>query len=289
MGMERPLLPQRPQRTTFLICATFFCSFLGALSHLVQLPPVQVFGTLRKSILLSVNNISVSEKLITVEWDFQPQNGKRLIIAEIREGKRERPNPKDRFGPRLELENETTLRIRNLEEEDSGTYWARVRFHPVKIQLHTFDLMVYNPVPEPWILLFQEASNSSSKCNVTLRCLVSEKGGLNVSWRIGDAIEPLEGGLDWHQLSSEGWSLHLSNLSNPMDSRVTCLVSNPADRKSASIDLTGTCSFQGGRERHLWLVFPIVTMIAIVFALAAGFWIWKKRKEQPHTEGTLGL
>ncbi|XP_042296251.1 uncharacterized protein LOC121915791 isoform X2 [Sceloporus undulatus] len=272
--MERPLLPWRLQWTPLFFSATFFCSFLGAVNDAVQTPLHRVNGVLRRSTLLSVSNISPSEEVTRVEWDFQPQNGTGLSIAEFRDGKWERPNPKDQFGMRLELVNETTLRIRNLEKEDSGVYKARVRLHPAKIEEHCFRLTIYDPVPEPQIHLLQETPNSSSECNVTLQCLVSEKGGLNVSWKIGDALRPLEGDPDWYWFSSKGWHIHLSN---PTESNVTCLVTNLADRKIASVDLTSVCPRPDGRQEHWWLIFPI----AIVVVLVSGFWIWKKRRKQP--------
>ncbi|XP_042296928.1 T-lymphocyte surface antigen Ly-9-like [Sceloporus undulatus] len=235
----------------------------GAINDAVQTPLHQVNGVLGRSVLLSVNSISPSEKVAKVEWDFQPQNGKGLFVAELRDGKLERPDPKDWFGPRLEVVNETTLRIQNLKKGDSGLYKVRVRLHPAKIEQHSFCLTIYDPVPEPQILLLQESFDSSSWCNMTLQCLVSEKAGLNVSWRIRDALEPLEGSLDWYRLSSEGWHLHLSN---PMDSNVTCLVSNLADQKSASVNLTGTCLHQGPQSCFSWV--RITFAIGLVFEIS---------------------
>ncbi|XP_042294771.1 uncharacterized protein LOC121915020 [Sceloporus undulatus] len=273
----------RVMLATFTVLEYFFnLTVYSAINDPVGIPFRQVSGVLGRSVLLSISSISPSDEIGKIEWDFQPQNGTGLYIAEFKDGKLECPNPKDHFGMRLELENETTLRIRNLEEEDSGVYRARVRLLPAKIEEYSFRLTVYDPVPEPQILLLQETPDSLARCNVTLWCLVSEKGGLNVSWRTGDAFKPLEEDLDWYRFSSEGWSLHLSNLSNPMDSSVTCLVSNLADQKSASINLTNACSHPGPRSCFSWV--RITFAIGLVFKIAiVTFLNLLERKDRVHS------
>ncbi|KAL8184869.1 UNVERIFIED_CONTAM: hypothetical protein K2H54_031181 [Gekko kuhli] len=142
------------------------------------------------------------------------------------------------------MAGETTLRIRALEKEDSGVFMARVVFVTGEIQEQAFLLSVFEPVPDPHIL-FQLVSRTAEGCNVTLRCLASEKGPFNISWKRGDQLGALEEHSDWYRLSAEGTELHLSWQPDSSDSNVTCLLSNPADQKSASLDLLGICPSQG--------------------------------------------
>ncbi|XP_067328483.1 SLAM family member 9-like [Anolis sagrei] len=266
-------MPPWSSPRTALFSITFICSFLGAVNDPIQMPGYQVNGMLNGTVLLSIRNISTPETLHSIDWDFQLQSGTRLKIAEFRDGALVRGNHNDR----LELADETSLRIRNLEKEDSGLYTARVNFRSNEIQEHLYHLKVYDPVPVPQVL-HQIVSNSSTSCNVTLECWLSEKAGLNVSWRIGNDLRTLEGSSGWYQLSSDGWRLHVSMRTSAKDSNFTCLVSNPADQKKASFDLLSVCPHEGdGALRARWL--PLV-IIAVFLFLAVFVTIGFRMKER---------
>ncbi|XP_062820893.1 SLAM family member 8 isoform X2 [Anolis carolinensis] len=133
----------------------------------------------------------------------------------------------------------------------------------------------YVPVP---VIRHQRASSSSVICNVTLECWLSEKAGLNISWRIGDDLRTLKGSSDWYQLSSDGWHLHVSTWSNATDSNVTCLVSNPVDQKHISINLLSICSLEDDRPiRKRWFMILVVPVCLAVFVT---IWICMKWRKQ---------
>ncbi|KAL8184884.1 UNVERIFIED_CONTAM: hypothetical protein K2H54_031352 [Gekko kuhli] len=134
------------------------------------------------------------------------------------------------------MAGEATLRIRALEEQDSGVLAARVLFATREMHEQTFRLSLFEPIPRPQ-LCHQLVSRTAEGCNLTLQCLASEKGGFNISWKGGDHLGDLEEHSDWYRLSAEGTELHLSWRPDPSDSTVTCLLSNPADQKNASLDL----------------------------------------------------
>nr|XP_060613983.1 T-lymphocyte surface antigen Ly-9-like [Anolis sagrei ordinatus] len=232
---------------------------------------------LNGTVVLPIRNISTSKTLNRIVWDFQLQSGAWLIIAKFQDGALVRLNSSDRFGSRLELADEISLRIRNLEKEDSGFYTAWVMFRLAKVQAHLYHLEVYDPVPVLQIR-HQRTSRSSVCCNVTLECWLSEKAGLNVSWRIGDDLRTLEGNSEWYQLSFDGWRLHVSMASNATDSNFTCLVSNLVDQKHISIDLLSVCSLEGdGPIRNRWWLF--VSIVVLLFLV--GFCtIWNCRKKR---------
>nr|XP_060614105.1 SLAM family member 8 [Anolis sagrei ordinatus] len=270
-------MPPWSSPRTALFSITFICSFLGAVNDSIQMPFHQVNGMLNGTVVLPIRNISTSETLHRIEWEFQLQSGTWLIIAEFQGGTLKRLTPNDRFGSRVELADETSLRIRNLEKEDSGFYRSLVKFRSAEIQEHFYHLKVYDPVPVPQVL-HQTVSNSSTSCNVTLECWLSEKAGLSISWRIGNDLRTLEGSSGWYQLSSDGWRLHVSMGSNAADSSFTCLVSNPADQKKASFDLLSVCSLEGdGPIRNRWWLF--VSIVVLLFLV--GFCtIWNCRKKR---------
>ena len=78
-----------------------------------------------------------------IEWSFSIGAGATIQVAEFGPGSFERPDPKDRFKDRLEMFNETALRIRALERGDSGVYGARIKLHPALGEDQLFNLSVY--------------------------------------------------------------------------------------------------------------------------------------------------
>ncbi|XP_061462008.1 SLAM family member 9-like [Rhineura floridana] len=220
-----------------LLFKALIISSFGTLSNAAKDPTRHLKGILRGSASFPVT-VSPARTVARITWDFYPATGEPYLLGEFRNGKLEQPNLK--FEGRLEMANETTLRIKGLEVEDTGIYKVRVRFTTAVVQDHTFHLAVYEPVPTPQIC-HQEVSNSPGRCNVTLQCQVSGTGGFDVSWRTGNPLRALEDSFDWFHLSDNGRDLRLSWQPTPLDSSFTCLVSNPVDQKNVSFDLLSIC------------------------------------------------
>lgn len=134
--------------TLFLFLAPFLITFplFYALSGTVNSPMRQdevhpVSRIMGDSVLLFLN-ITPGEKS---HLDFQSLSGERHELAVVKNGKWVRNTSNDRFGQRLEMVNETLLRITDLEKEDSGLFKFGVRHHqdPAMIQGLTFNLTVY--------------------------------------------------------------------------------------------------------------------------------------------------
>uniref|UniRef100_K7FQG7 Ig-like domain-containing protein n=1 Tax=Pelodiscus sinensis TaxID=13735 RepID=K7FQG7_PELSI len=162
------------------------------------------------------------------EWYFRISKEK-IQLAEFIGSKFERLNPSDRFQQRLEMHNETSLRIKALELGDSGVYEARIKTEPANVEDWTLLLTVYDfnpePVPVPEIRS-HSLSSTAAGCNVTLECLVPVREGVNISWTRGSPLRDL-GDLERYQLSPDGRSLQLSLQPNPPASNFTCTASNP--------------------------------------------------------------
>ncbi|KAL8184866.1 UNVERIFIED_CONTAM: hypothetical protein K2H54_031162 [Gekko kuhli] len=202
-----------------------------------------------------------------IEWAFQRGSGPRFLIATFRDGKLERRNASDGFGQRLEMGDEATLRIRALEEEDSGVLVAHVLFATDEVLKQTFRLSVFEPVPDPQIR-HQVTSKTAEGCNVTLQCLVSERRGFNISWKRGDQLGALEEGPDY-RLSAEGTDLHLSWRPSPSDATFTCLCGNPVDQKNVSFDLLSICQSEGASGCLSWVrVAVLAGLLVQIFAVA---------------------
>ena len=82
-----------------------------------------------------------------IEWSFSAGAGATIQVAEFGPGGFERPDPKDRFKDRLEMLNETALKIEALERGDSGVYGARIKLHPALVEDQFFNLSVYGEWP----------------------------------------------------------------------------------------------------------------------------------------------
>uniref|UniRef100_A0ACB8G774 Uncharacterized protein n=1 Tax=Sphaerodactylus townsendi TaxID=933632 RepID=A0ACB8G774_9SAUR len=159
-----------------------------------------------------------------------------MAIAALKGGKLEWKSTWERFGQWLEMADGTTLRIRALEEEDGCTLEVRVVFASGDVLRQSFCLSVFEPVPDPEIY-HHVVSKTGEMCNVTLHCMGSEKGGIDISWEREHQPGVLEEGSDA--------DLHVSWQPDSLGSTYTCLLSNPADQKSASLDLASICQSEG--------------------------------------------
>ncbi|CAI5798622.1 SLAM family member 8-like isoform X1 [Podarcis lilfordi] len=232
---------------TFLAEDLFFrlllYSSLETLRHVVGNPTHQLKGILGGSVLFPAS-VSQGITVEKMEWDFYPQSGSLgFWLGEFSHGKLEQQSPSDRFGQRLDMVDETTLRIKDLELDDSGIYNVRIWLTKSQFQEQSFSLTVYEPVPAPQIH-FQEVSQTSEGCNVTLQCQAPGKEEFNSS-----------------------------------DSAFTCLLTNSVDQKNASFDLLKICpGAQVGRQRH-HIIFTAVVMLLIIMVVPVK-WMWMRRKRK---------
>uniref|UniRef100_A0A8D0FFP0 Ig-like domain-containing protein n=1 Tax=Strix occidentalis caurina TaxID=311401 RepID=A0A8D0FFP0_STROC len=203
--------------------------------------PQQVNGVLGGSVLLSPA-LPPNKTVKEIEWSFSIGAGATIQVAEFGPGSFERPDPKDRFKDRLEMFNETALRIRALERGDSGVYGARIKLHPALVEDQFFNLTVYESVPSPRTRS-QLLASTLEWCNLTLQCQGAGKGAVNVTWKRDNVIRELPS--DRHQLSPDGTTLRLAL--SPAATNVTyaCTVSNPADHKVVLFDLQTICQSGG--------------------------------------------
>ncbi|XP_037227021.1 uncharacterized protein LOC119140079 [Falco rusticolus] len=101
--------------------------------------PRQVNGVLGGSVVLSPA-LPPNKTVKEIEWSFSA--GATIQVAELGPGGFERPDPRDRFKDRLEMFNQTALRIVALERGDSGVYGARIKLHPALVEDQFFNLSV---------------------------------------------------------------------------------------------------------------------------------------------------
>ncbi|XP_036689516.1 uncharacterized protein LOC118884997 isoform X5 [Balaenoptera musculus] len=143
--------------------------------------------------------------------------------------------------------------------------------------------LVLEPIPHPQIQIYS-SSNTSGWCNVSLECgTPGNTGNLTVTWLSQGLPRELEQrGTLGPARSSRNLSLSLP-LSH-FNSRLTCVVSNPADEKNATLHLEDICP-QRGSLQSKWLWRGIL-LVVLTVSLVAGVWIWMRKKMQTGRGGS---
>nr|XP_009683549.1 PREDICTED: SLAM family member 5-like [Struthio camelus australis] len=222
--------------------------------------PRQVNGVLGGSVLLSPA-LPPDARVREIEWSFSAGTGTTIQVAEFSPGRFERPDPGDRFKQRLEMFNETALRIGALELGDSGVYGARIKLHPALVEDQSFNLSVFEPLPDPeiqsWLL-----SKTPAWCNISLHCHVPSGTRGTVTWMNphGD-----QGGLRVHPVS--GGMLSVEVQPSSVNISFTCRVRSAMEERRRSIDLQSVC-WNGGE----WIRLSHWTMMAAVIFLGLSTW-----------------
>ncbi|XP_065782094.1 SLAM family member 9-like isoform X3 [Muntiacus reevesi] len=195
--------------------------------------------------LTSPLNSSIRE----IEWNWQSENDENTQLVTW---KPQTPTPdwydlEEIYKHRLNLTEKAFLSIRNLTMEMSGLYTAKIKFNSGKSKEEKFRLCLYDPVPHPQIQI-RSSSNTSGWCNISLECEIpGNTGNLKVVW--------LSQGLPRH-LEHRGIPLSSRNLSlslpiSHINSHLTCVVSNPAEEKNATLHLEDICPWRGLTEADL--------------------------------------
>ncbi|XP_075593050.1 SLAM family member 8-like [Balearica regulorum gibbericeps] len=234
--------------------------------------PRQVNGVLGGSVLLSPV-LPPNKTVKKIEWSFSSGTGTTIQVAEFGPGSFERPDPKDRFKDRLEMVNETALRIGVLERGDSGVYGARIKLHPALVEDQSFHLTVYEPVPVPEIQ-HQQLSLTTQGCNITLRCWVPPGSGAQAAWQLGSS-----GRTRWGQLCEDGRSLCLAVPIDALNSSYTCVARNPVQERGVSIRTDALCRH---RETGGWQKWHVcLALLPAAFPLGICLWTKRRRRKQP--------
>ncbi|XP_073466428.1 CD48 antigen-like [Aquarana catesbeiana] len=205
----------------------YFCMTCANQDHFVR-----VIGLLHQSVELP-SSPSLPSPVQEINWNFRSKE-KSHKVAQI--DNHQTKFYINQFNGRVKLlHNETTLHIKDLRMEDSGNY--TVQFILIGEERYAnFMLMVYEPVPDPSIMIVME-ERTSHWCNVTLHCSVpTNSSPLNYNWIYKHTDSVYE---------DSGDTIHIS-LNYSWDMKFQCIVHNPADWKNVSKQ--ERCNAQGPME-----------------------------------------
>ncbi|XP_032173976.1 uncharacterized protein LOC116576174 isoform X2 [Mustela erminea] len=206
--------------------------------------PVPLKGTLGASVLFHMiknPELPPEAKPESITWGVINQKMYTPVLQVIPRGDVPRwLNCQDKFEKRVHVLNKTTLRMDNLTLEDSGLYRAQESYSRGRQYDQDFHLTVYEAVPRPqiWATVL---SLTPGWCNITMECNTTEtRKSLTVTWENESLPRELE------QRPAPGpapnpWTLAVNlPLSRPSPS-LTCVVSNQADQRTATLDLGDVC------------------------------------------------
>ncbi|XP_059727019.1 CD48 antigen-like isoform X1 [Haemorhous mexicanus] len=185
-------------------------------------PPLKVTGAVGGVVFLNPQNPQNPSKYSQIHWRWENQ----LRIASRERGEQPR-YPQSRFGGRLELLANGTLRMSRLSLGDSGEYRLHLEDDTGRESVQRVLLRVYDLVPKPRVTA--TTSGDSEVCNTTLNCSVALEG-VTYEW-----IPPQK------LVMKEGPILEVSI--NPTVETYVCKVSNPVSSSNASLTFRPPCSW----------------------------------------------
>ncbi|XP_050840483.1 SLAM family member 8 isoform X2 [Serinus canaria] len=187
-----------------------------------EAPPSEVSGAVGGVALLNPRGPQNPSEFSQIHWRWQNQ----LRIAGRQRG--EQPQyPPSRFGGRLELLANGTLRMSPLSLGDSGEYRLYLEDDTGRESVQRVLLRVYALVPKPRVTA--TTSGDPQVCNATLSCSVALQG-VTYEW-----IPPQK------VVRKEGPVLEVSI--NPAVETYVCKVSNPVSSSSASLTFRRPCTW----------------------------------------------
>ncbi|XP_077883422.1 CD48 antigen-like isoform X4 [Ictidomys tridecemlineatus] len=220
-------------------------------------------------------NYTLSPDIREIEWKWNTAAEQQQLLVSWKPLRPEWYEFENKYKHRFCLAEKYILSISNLTMEMSGLYVAEIKYNTGKSQKKGFRLCVHEPIPEPQIRIYS-LSNTSGWCNVSLECGTPETTeNLTVTWLSNGFPRELE---QRGTLSATHNSRNLS-LSLPLSQshgHLTCVVSNSADQKNATVDLESICP-QRGSFQSKWLWRGVLIMVVVV-SPGAGVWIWKRKK-----------
>uniref|UniRef100_A0A8C4H9P4 Immunoglobulin domain-containing protein n=1 Tax=Dicentrarchus labrax TaxID=13489 RepID=A0A8C4H9P4_DICLA len=156
-----------------------------------------VFVQKGNDVLLNVEKADVLQDVFTVVWNFNKTDG----IVRFSPGRE--PTVLSAYTGRVEFSvNDYSLKVKNLQEADSGVYTARVIGKKEESTEYNVTVQV-----SPVKLKVDSVSNSSDSCNLTVTCSTQDSH-ISSTFRCDTKTCSQEGG-EQSEVTTSGASLHV--------------------------------------------------------------------------------
>ncbi|XP_038573330.1 uncharacterized protein LOC119901751 isoform X2 [Micropterus salmoides] len=143
------------------LCAIFLLSSCQMQGSSAVTP---VFVQKGKDVLLNITTADVPQNFFILSWRF---NQKDVLVTFFPD---KEPTVSNNYTGRIETDvKKYSLKLKNLQEADSGVYTARVTGSEEERILAEYNVTVQGPV-SPVELSVDSASSSSDSCNLTVTC-----------------------------------------------------------------------------------------------------------------------
>ncbi|KAK6466154.1 SLAM family member 5-like [Huso huso] len=250
------------------ICFFISVYVLGSCLSAAQLGVQQVKGIVGESLTfpMEIPNLPLNTE---VNWRYGPV-GPDWPIARIQNGTI-KAGFEERFTGRLQRDNLTnSLRINNLEREDSGFY--QMETYKQYKGRSLFKLSVYDPVPKPRVMQIHSGEALANR-SCTLLCFVGNASEVNVSWmRNGKLLHTTE--------------LEISQEMQGGNVTYTCVASNPASNKTTTVTPSHYCDEKDGAETPRSHILIPVIVIGVLAGILITLYL-RRRKKAVEKEGSV--
>ncbi|XP_012885932.1 PREDICTED: T-lymphocyte surface antigen Ly-9-like [Dipodomys ordii] len=212
-----------------------------------------------------------------VAWSWNPENERRLIVI----WNPNNSNPQwydfeDKYKNRFSVTKEFFLSIKDLSTEMSTVYTGEIQWNSGMIKNEDFKLCVYEPVFYPQILV-HSLTSTSGWCNVSLECWIpGTTENVTVTW-LNQSFSGELGQRGTLAAAPNSRNLSLSLSRSQLNGHLICVVSNPADQKNVTLDLSICPQMAQGSHWNKWIGLVAVVLLVI---LGIGLWIWKRKKTE---------
>ncbi|XP_075954793.1 uncharacterized protein LOC142956900 isoform X2 [Anarhichas minor] len=147
-----------------LVALLFAVSLLNSCEAQGPSAVTTVFVQKGDDLILNVH-ADVPEKFLFVEWTFNKTVSVVLFVPD------EEPTVRPNFTGRLEFSvKKFSVKLKNLQEADSGVYTAGVKTLLVDKQLAKYKVTVQGPVSPVELTVDSVVSRSSDSCNLNVTC-----------------------------------------------------------------------------------------------------------------------
>ncbi|XP_073347749.1 SLAM family member 9-like [Pagrus major] len=252
-----------------LVCYVF-------LAHLSQgsSAVTPVFVQKGGDVMLNLNETDVLEDSAVI-WNFNNKSGNKVSLWKWFPPKE--PEVPPGYKGRIEFTvKKYCVKLKNLQETDSGVYTARV-FRDVDFEtIAEYNVTVQDPV-SPVKLTVDSVSNSSDSCNLTVTCSTQDSH-ISSTFTCDNKTCSQEGG-ERSEVTTSGASLRVYLVNDS----IACNHSNQVSWTKDVTKIQDFCSQHDDPKAHNIIVAVLVsiTFLFLIIIAAAGccYLLWRRKRK----------